>query len=208
MACLSKRRWTGIESFPRKRLIIGRLFANLSLTSISRTSVGRETKLNCCNKGRTQNMKLVARPHHHTAASSLSTSASLWIFHRTETVLQLQGIGLQKNPKSLASKQAGESTLQVLCNAAESGLGNAGISFIHAMLASKYSKQGSPMVRTIHLQKCNELCPSNDYWSKCNCTDYVFSSLWGRACTHTGKDWAVHKWQVKRRLMICTFLAY
>lgn len=41
--------------------MMGRLFANLSLTSISRTSVGRETKLNCCNKGKAQDMKLMAR---------------------------------------------------------------------------------------------------------------------------------------------------
>lgn len=90
--------------------MIGRLFANLSLTSISRTSVGRETKLNCCNKAREQNMKLVAGPQHHTVASGLSACVSLWLFHRTETVLGPQGIGLQ-NKKSLASKQTGESTL-------------------------------------------------------------------------------------------------
>lgn len=115
--------------------MIGRLFANLSLTSISRTSVGRETKLNCCNKGRAQNMKLVAGPQQHTAASSLSTSVSLSIFHGTETVLGFQGTGLQ-NKKSLASQQAGGSILQVLSNAAESGLGNAGISFIHIIVPS------------------------------------------------------------------------
>lgn len=173
MACLSKRRWTGIESFPRKRLMIGRLLANLSLTSISRTSVGRETKLNCCNKGRGQNMRLVAGPQQHTAASSLSSSVGLWLFHGTETVLGLQGTGLQ-NKKSLAWKPAGESTLRVLCYTAEWGLGNAGISFIHIMVAVKHSKQGLLMARTIHLEKTNELCPSNDYLSKCNCTAYAF----------------------------------
>lgn len=47
--------------------MIGRLFANLSLTSISRTSVGSETKLNCCNKRRVKNMKLVAEPQHTAA---------------------------------------------------------------------------------------------------------------------------------------------
>lgn len=67
MACLSKSRWTGMESFPRKRLMIGRLFANLSLTSISRTSVGRETKLNCWNKRRAQINKLVAGPQQYRA---------------------------------------------------------------------------------------------------------------------------------------------
>lgn len=46
MACFSKSLCTGTDSFPRKRLIIGRLLANLSFTSISRTSVGRDTKLN------------------------------------------------------------------------------------------------------------------------------------------------------------------
>lgn len=46
IACLSSSRWTGMDSFPKKRLMIGRLFANLSFTSISRTSVGSETKLN------------------------------------------------------------------------------------------------------------------------------------------------------------------
>lgn len=56
-----------MESFPRKRLMIGRLLANLSLTSISRTSVGRETKLNCCNKRRVKNMKLVAEQQHAAA---------------------------------------------------------------------------------------------------------------------------------------------
>lgn len=48
MACFSSSLWTGTESFPRKRLMIGRLLANLSFTSISRTSVGRDTKLNLC----------------------------------------------------------------------------------------------------------------------------------------------------------------
>lgn len=89
--------------------MIGRLFANLSLTSISRTSVGRETKLNCCNKAREQSMKLVAGPQHHTVASGLSACVSLWLFHRTESPWT-PGIGLQ-NKKTLASKQAGESTL-------------------------------------------------------------------------------------------------
>lgn len=50
MACLSRSLWTGIESFPKKRLMIGRLLANLSFTSISSTSVGNDTKLNCCNE--------------------------------------------------------------------------------------------------------------------------------------------------------------
>lgn len=40
-------------------------------------------------------MKLLARPQQCTAARGLSTSASLWIFHRTEIVHGLQGIGLQ-----------------------------------------------------------------------------------------------------------------
>lgn len=50
MACFSSSLWTGTESFPRKRLMIGRLLANLSFTSISRTSVGSDTKLNLCRK--------------------------------------------------------------------------------------------------------------------------------------------------------------
>lgn len=39
MACRSSSLWTGMVSFPRKRLMIGRLLANLSLISISKTSV-------------------------------------------------------------------------------------------------------------------------------------------------------------------------
>lgn len=50
MACLSSSLWTGIDSFPKKRLMMGRLLANLSFTSISSTSVGRDTKLKCCNE--------------------------------------------------------------------------------------------------------------------------------------------------------------
>lgn len=58
MACFSSNRCTGMESFPRKRLMIGRLFANLSFTSISRTSVGRETKLNSWKRNNTQREKI------------------------------------------------------------------------------------------------------------------------------------------------------
>lgn len=50
MACLSRSLWTGIDSFPKKRLMMGRLLANLSFTSISSTSVGKDTKLNCYNE--------------------------------------------------------------------------------------------------------------------------------------------------------------
>ena len=39
MACRSSSLWTGMVSFPRKRLMIGRLLANLSLISVSKTSV-------------------------------------------------------------------------------------------------------------------------------------------------------------------------
>lgn len=39
MAWRSSSRCTGMVSFPRKRLMIGRLLANLSLISISKTSV-------------------------------------------------------------------------------------------------------------------------------------------------------------------------
>lgn len=39
MACRSSSLCTGMVSFPRKRLMIGRLLANLSLISISKTSV-------------------------------------------------------------------------------------------------------------------------------------------------------------------------
>lgn len=39
MAWRSSSRCTGMVSFPKKRLMIGRLLANLSLISISKTSV-------------------------------------------------------------------------------------------------------------------------------------------------------------------------
>lgn len=54
MACFSSSLWTGTESFPKKRLMIGRLLANLSFTSISSTSVGRDTKLNLWRNKETQ----------------------------------------------------------------------------------------------------------------------------------------------------------
>lgn len=50
MACFSSNLCTGMDSFPRKRFIMGRLLANLSFTSISSTSVGRDTKLKRYNK--------------------------------------------------------------------------------------------------------------------------------------------------------------
>lgn len=46
--CLSSSLCTGIVSWPKKRLMIGRLFANLSLTSISKTSIIRATKVYFC----------------------------------------------------------------------------------------------------------------------------------------------------------------
>lgn len=48
IACFSSSLWTGTTSFPRKRLMMGLLLANLSFTSISNTSVGKDTKLKRC----------------------------------------------------------------------------------------------------------------------------------------------------------------
>lgn len=48
IACFSSSLCTGTTKFPRKRLMMGLLLANLSLTSISKTSVGRDTKWNRC----------------------------------------------------------------------------------------------------------------------------------------------------------------
>lgn len=45
IACFSSNLCTGMDSLPKKRFMMGRLLANLSFTSISNTSVGRDTKL-------------------------------------------------------------------------------------------------------------------------------------------------------------------
>lgn len=84
MACFSNSLWTGTDSFPRKRLIIGRLLANLSLTSISRTSVGRDTKLNRWFHGKEENTILEGVTHKQQPRG----------VHRPEKSLE-QGAGLE-----------------------------------------------------------------------------------------------------------------
>jgi hypothetical protein len=47
---LSTNLWTGMDNLPKNRLIVGRLLANLSLTSISNISIGKASKVNSWNK--------------------------------------------------------------------------------------------------------------------------------------------------------------
>ena len=85
MACFSSSLCTGTDSFPRNLLMMGRLLANLSFTSISRTSVGRDTKLNLCrDTGNIWNDRMIetflstARAEPATRASADPQESSFW----------------------------------------------------------------------------------------------------------------------------------
>lgn len=73
-ACLSSSICTGMFSWPRKRLIIGRLLANLSLISITKTSVIRATKVCFYMEKQRENWK------KNTSWSELFQQMFVWLW--------------------------------------------------------------------------------------------------------------------------------
>lgn len=73
-ACLSSSICTGMFSWPRKRLIIGRLLANLSLISITKTSVIRATKVCFYMEKQRENWK------KNTSWSELFQQTFVWLW--------------------------------------------------------------------------------------------------------------------------------
>lgn len=89
IACFSSNLCTGTHSFPRKRLMIGLLLANLSFTSISKTSVGRDTKLNFCGqKEQHETMSVNKKP---TPCFCFSLMKSSLLYHSSRRVRATHG---------------------------------------------------------------------------------------------------------------------